>query len=841
MSVPIDVYLQTGMEGGLCLRLMLVLVHVLWEGCVLALIFAAVQWSLHHASANLRYWTGVVTLLLMAACLPLNLKLIPAKISGAFPAGIAGARKDVSPGGRPAEAVVGDSALGQSVTAEELEDTSQPATARRGDRSGWQTLWVDIRAEWAGIAPYVVAGYLLGFLLMATRMVLSFSGGRRLCRDAIPCGSPDLLGVVRDSARRMALRTVPALGYCHRIFTPVVVGVLRPMILLPTVLATGLTPQQFQAVLLHELVHVRRYDLAVNVLQRLIETLLFFHPAVWWVSRRVSAERENACDDLVLRLDCGRTEYADALVRVAELCVASGSPGLANLAALSMAGKNPSQFKRRVLRLLGHDDRPRLRLTSLGTLMLSLLAVFLMLTPVAWCNLVGIRKDARERITAGAPPLPASPAESPRSGMLPPDKPDDKPPPKPGTISGNWRIRSLTLIGEDGRRRDYPRTKPRPVLSATISEKGITLWSCIYRFAEISYQLDTRRTPWMIDAEYQGRELLGICRRDGDKMKISLRDAARGRATDWDREGNNIVLELQHYSGVQLYTAYADGTGLHQLTDLLEYARCGSPQWSPDGTRIAFDAWRVFFGDSWLESHLFVVDAEGRQEARHLGPGTLPGWLPDGQNLLYSKYEPRGLYQIRADGSRGERISSEGWSVRGSPVSGEIAYTLSLLGTANLCVRDPATGESRLLLEERYVSLGPGIFWSPDGRWICFKGKLPDESEELAVVHREGQQRGFRILLPREDFPGLKGFGNCCAWRPDGREILLGIITQDNPNYQLHRLDAEGRTAPRRLNWQDPDRNYFNPAWSPDGKKIVFNSAVGKPSEKEERTKSGTP
>src|SRR5256886_10812666 len=100
---------------------------------------------------------------------------------------------------------------------------------------------------------------------------------------------------------------------------PAVVGWLRPVILVPASALTGLTPLQLDALLAHEIAHVRRYDYIVRVLQSVIETLLFYHPAVWWVSRRVGEEREHCCDDLAVAV-CGDAQmYAQALVGMERL------------------------------------------------------------------------------------------------------------------------------------------------------------------------------------------------------------------------------------------------------------------------------------------------------------------------------------------------------------------------------------------------------------------------------------------------------------------------------------------------------------------------------------------
>ena len=94
---------------------------------------------------------------------------------------------------------------------------------------------------------------------------------------------------------------------------PSVVGWLRPVILLPASALTGLSPAHLDAIIAHELAHVRRHDFAVNLLQTAAEILLFYHPACWWISRRIRAEREHCCDDIAVSLCGDRLLYATAL------------------------------------------------------------------------------------------------------------------------------------------------------------------------------------------------------------------------------------------------------------------------------------------------------------------------------------------------------------------------------------------------------------------------------------------------------------------------------------------------------------------------------------------------
>ncbi len=133
---------------------------------------------------------------------------------------------------------------------------------------------------------------------------------------------------------------------------PTVIGWLRPVILLPASCLVGLTAAQLDSILAHELAHIRRHDYLVNLLQSIVETFLFYHPAVWWVSRRVREERELCCDDLAVEICGDRVTYARALATLEELrlapaqlaLAAAGPPLLPRIRRL--AGKSAGQTQR---------------------------------------------------------------------------------------------------------------------------------------------------------------------------------------------------------------------------------------------------------------------------------------------------------------------------------------------------------------------------------------------------------------------------------------------------------------------------------------------------------------
>ena len=186
------------------------------------------------------------------------------------------------------------------------------------------------------------------------------------------------------------------------------IGALRPVILLPASLASGLTAAQLESILLHELAHVRRHDYLVNLLQAAVETLLFYHPAAWWASRRIRAEREHCCDDAVVAVTGDRATYARALAAVAELATQFGA-GAPALAPAATGGR----LLARIRRLMTPAPAPDAHLPRRTGA-----AVALCLGIVAAVGLTGVGAGAAgEKATA---PLAAAPVAPPAEPAAPP-------------------------------------------------------------------------------------------------------------------------------------------------------------------------------------------------------------------------------------------------------------------------------------------------------------------------------------------------------------------------------------------------------------------------------------
>jgi BlaR1 peptidase M56 len=245
---------------------------------------------------------------------------------------------------------------------------------------------------------------------------------RRLHRTALASRSSRWQTACRRIAYRIGLPAAAHVVESTAVEVPTLVGWLRPAILLPVAAIAVLTPGQVEAILAHELAHIRRHDYAINLLQTLAETLLFYHPAVWWVSHRIRIEREHCCDEIAVAVCGDPVGYARALTELE----ARRAPS--TVVALAATGGQLVDRVRRILRVPLTEQPPAQ--SWAGTIVLTL--VFTVgagsVQHLKWIS----STDARAA-SAGQPPAPPEPPQPPESPQppVPPESPQPPVPPEP--------------------------------------------------------------------------------------------------------------------------------------------------------------------------------------------------------------------------------------------------------------------------------------------------------------------------------------------------------------------------------------------------------------------------
>jgi beta-lactamase regulating signal transducer with metallopeptidase domain/predicted nucleic acid-binding Zn-ribbon protein len=343
------------------------LLDFLWQGAAIGAAAALVLYALRDARPQARYAVACIALLACA--------LLP----------LASVWNGLAPAGAPTVASFAEQAV--------ASPAPLPALFVAAD---WRSAWGD-RLAW------IVALWSLGAGLFALRMLAGVAWVGDIRARALPVDAAWQARIDR-LAEAIGLRVRVPLATAPRLDGPVVAGWWRPVVLLPAALLTRLPADMVEALLAHELAHIRRHDYLVNLLQGAIEALLFYHPVVWWLSRRIRIERELVADDLALRAIGDPRRLALALQQLdlyqaAHAAVPPTYPSLTRLVPAAHGGKLMSRIHRLV--------RPRLQAID-----------WRLLIPVAGLALACAAVYARAPVASVAPAAPVA-AVAPISAVAP--------------------------------------------------------------------------------------------------------------------------------------------------------------------------------------------------------------------------------------------------------------------------------------------------------------------------------------------------------------------------------------------------------------------------------------
>jgi beta-lactamase regulating signal transducer with metallopeptidase domain len=346
------------------------LLHFLWQGAGVAALGAVFMTFCRRASS--RYIVGVGALALMLAAPAATFFLL---------------------------ARSGASATARSFAVAEIQPTATSEIAARTTSS------TSHDSSTMNALPWLVEAWLFGVAFLSLRSAGGFMLLERERRKRSTISNVTVLAICQAVQRQLGLERTVHYCACLWLQAPAVIGWFRPIVLLPVTALTGLSEEQLQSVIAHELAHIQRFDSFVNLFQIAVETLLFYHPAVWWLNTRIRAERENCCDDIAVRLCGNPLEYARALTLMEEWRSAP---------ILAMAA-NRGRLSERILRVLGQ------RSLDAGAHGIGLTGGLLCLTValVTGNALLGIAYPKPSVHASGSSPAQSSPAQISPGSTLP--------------------------------------------------------------------------------------------------------------------------------------------------------------------------------------------------------------------------------------------------------------------------------------------------------------------------------------------------------------------------------------------------------------------------------------
>ncbi len=359
-------------------RLVLALGHSLWQGAAVIVILAMILRCCDGRKSQIRYAICVAALLAAPLTSILTWSWLSHVDNGASAANTVSANSSNT-------ASDGHSASELLALTEPEPDESGSATAvplrstidgipvepfRRDSAAGSSAI-----LSASILSPLTAVAWVAGVLLMLVRLVMQLLAGRSLCQTMLPADS-ETTSLVSQLAKQLGIGSHIRVTITEQLRSPAIMGAFWPVLLLPGSVMTGLTAEQLKVVIIHELAHIRRHDYLVNLGQMLIESLLFFNPAVWWISRQLRIEREACADAMAVAATDNPLEYATVLAAFAESLVGQQPPALAqNLSPRRDSGS----IADRIRRVLAPAMIPNLKIhwaSLCGALVLSSVAVF---------------------------------------------------------------------------------------------------------------------------------------------------------------------------------------------------------------------------------------------------------------------------------------------------------------------------------------------------------------------------------------------------------------------------------------------------------------------------------
>ncbi len=366
------------------------LLHSLWQGAVVMLILALILGFTQGHSAHIRYGFSIAALILMILW------------SGTT-------FINYYTHSTQAEAVIYEYPEAKHSVSPDVPTAwvFSEASAFSGSVINIEVLRQKLESFMQTSSPFIAAFWLFGSLLFFLKWLGGLMYIHRIRPRGIVSSSYGWQQKLNRLARRIGILKPIRLLESMRVHSPMVIGLLKPIILLPVGMLTGMTSEQIETILIHELAHIRRHDYFINLVQSILEVIYFYHPAYWWISAKIQQEREHCCDDIAVAVCGDAMLYARALTEVQAMQL-QPAPGL----ALGVGGRK-NQLMGRIKRLL----TPVQERANMGAKVILSFILLLSIWSFAWVEDISNQAPQPEKVWPVI--LPTLPHEDPVLAFIP--------------------------------------------------------------------------------------------------------------------------------------------------------------------------------------------------------------------------------------------------------------------------------------------------------------------------------------------------------------------------------------------------------------------------------------
>lgn len=781
------------------------LLHSVWQIAGLATVFALLSQMMQRSSSQLRYCVAAV-MLAAAALLPIvtfvslaadpsHVWDVPATASepGQSPLVAGGAAEEL-------EATLAEvTTTAATIEPQGIQSAPPASDAVPAHADPWLSPYLNWAAATWAVCVLAISVWNLGGWIAVQRMARL---GTRAVAPSIERSFVQLAKKLRVSRRVRIFESL-------LVEAPSLVGWLKPVILLPASAIAGLTPEQLEMVLAHELAHVRRLDYLANLLQTVVETLFFYHPGVHYLSRRMRIEREYCADQLAIAVTGDRVEYAKALAEVG--ANVSAGPQFA-LAATDGSLSN------RVKRLFGlktsDGGRTGSWLVGAGASLVCLLGLIAGPAVRASLALGETPEITLRRIWADQ--------DTDAAGRISPD----------GRYIAytNWDTGDLSV-------RDMESGESR----ALTSEGG---WSATSKWAEQPiWSKDSKRIAY---AWYEGeKQDLRIVSVDAGEPQVLVEgesDVAFAYPLDWTPDATRILAGGMQNDGQPYVALFSVDDGLMERLPVA-WADWDAASISPDGTYVALDR-----QSDGAERDIYLYEfatGETRQLIFHPADDRAPLWTLDGKWLTFASTRSGDKQPWMIPFAEGKPAGAPrrvapalvieqplGLTRKGAYVAVCNARTSNVYEASYDPDGGTISGKPELLVR-RFEGTNSLPVWSPDGTKLAYISSRPASgggSCSMIVVRDEASGREVFRLSETQVRPLCTDL----RWRHDNRTLVINALLSgedDWPNtrHELLLVDIETGGVSTLARWplDDSERPSFALAVSPDDAYVYYAQQKG--------------